>query len=119
MMKFIFCMQINIEVFRKMILSFWVSVSRHAQKTQNKFTYLCNIYAKARGMNFIFCLQINTQVFYKTIVSFWMYEARQTQSTKNNQFTILLQYLKENIKDEVDFLPADKCCRFFKLRLSF
>ena len=60
MMKFIFCMQINIEVFCKMILSFWMSVSSHAQSTQNKFTYLCNIYAKARGMNFIFCLQINT-----------------------------------------------------------
>ena len=29
--------------------------------------------------------------------------------TKHNQFTISLQYLKENMKDEVDFLPADKC----------
>ena len=34
---------------------------------------------------------------------------QQVQSTKNNQFTISLQYLKENTKDEVDFLPADKC----------
>ena len=37
MMKFVFCMQINIEVFYKVILSFWVSVTRHAQSTQNKF----------------------------------------------------------------------------------
>ena len=28
---------------------------------------------------------------------------------QNNQFKISLQYLKENMKDEVDFLPADKC----------
>ena len=28
---------------------------------------------------------------------------------QNNQFTISLQYLKENMKDEVDFLPASKC----------
>ena len=34
---------------------------------------------------------------------------KKAQSTKNNQFTISLQYLKENMKDEVDFLPADKC----------
>ena len=34
---------------------------------------------------------------------------QQIQSTKYNQFTISLQYLKENMKDEVDFLPADKC----------
>ena len=34
---------------------------------------------------------------------------------QNNQFTISLQYLKENIKDEVDILPADKCWRFFQI----
>ena len=28
---------------------------------------------------------------------------------KQHQFTISLQYLKKNTKDEVDFLPADKC----------
>ena len=38
-----------------------------------------------------------------------MYVARQAQSTKTNQFTISMQYLKENMKDKVDFLPADKC----------
>ena len=30
-------------------------------------------------------------------------------NTKSNQLPISLQYLKENIKHEVDFLPADKC----------
>ena len=35
-MKFIFGMQINIKVFYKLILSFWVCVARHAQSTQNK-----------------------------------------------------------------------------------
>ena len=46
-MKFIFCMQINIEVFSKVILSFWVSVTSYAQSTQNKFAYFCNISIKA------------------------------------------------------------------------
>ena len=41
-------------------------------------------------------------------VSLWVYVARQAQSNKNNQFAISLQYLKENQKNEVDFLPADK-----------
>ena len=27
---------------------------------------------------------------------------------RNNKFTISLQYLNENVKDEVDFLSADK-----------
>ena len=43
MMKFIFRMQINMEVFYKLILSFWVSVS--------KFAYLCNISRKAWVMD--------------------------------------------------------------------
>ena len=37
------------------------------------------------------------------------------QSTQKNKFTISLQYLKENVKDEVDFLPADKRQRFLQL----
>ena len=32
-----------------------------------------------------------------------------------NNFTISLQYLKENRKDEVDFLPADKCQKFLQI----
>ena len=37
------------------------------------------------------------------------------QSTQKNKFTISLQYLKENVKDEVDFLPADKRQRFLQV----
>ena len=60
MMKCIFGMQLNIEVFYKFILSFWVCVARHAQSFQNKkFAYLCNISRKTWGMKLIFCLQIN------------------------------------------------------------
>ena len=74
MMKFVFGMQINIEVFYKLILSFWVCPTRLAQNTQNKnFAYLCNISRKARRgggsgegwVKLIFCLQINTKVFFK------------------------------------------------------
>ena len=36
MMNFTFGMQINIKVFLKLILSFWLCITRHAQSTQNK-----------------------------------------------------------------------------------
>ena len=36
MMKFVSGMQINIKVFYKLILSFWLCLTRHAQLTQNK-----------------------------------------------------------------------------------
>ena len=37
------------------------------------------------------------------------------QSIQNNDFTTFLQYLKKNVKDEVDFLSADKHQRFFQV----
>ena len=38
--------------------------------------------------------------------------ARHIQNIQNNKFAISLQYLKENVKDEVS---ADKHQRFFKI----
>ena len=89
MKKLIFGMQINIEVFYKLILSCWVCVTRHAQSTQNKkFTYLCNISRKEWEMKLFFFLNINTKVFYKLIVSLWVCIARHAWSTQNNKFII-------------------------------
>ena len=91
MMKFIFCMQINIEVFYKLILSFWVNVTRYVQSTQNEFADLHNISIKAWEMKLIFCLQINIQVFYKMTVSLWLCIARHAQNTQNKRFRISWQ----------------------------
>ena len=115
MMKFICGMQINIEVFYKLILSFWMCVARHAHATENKFAYLCTISRKTWGMKLIFCLQINTKVLYRLIVSLWVCLARHAQRTQSNKFATSLQHLKENLKDEVDFLPVDKHQRFLQI----
>ena len=40
--------------------------------------------------------------------------ARHAQSTKNNNFVISLRYLKEKVKDEVDFYCADNGQTFFQ-----
>ena len=64
MMKFIFSVQINIKVFCKMIILFWVCLTRHAQSIQNKrFAYLCNISRKAWQMNLIFLPADNQKSF--------------------------------------------------------
>ena len=108
-MKFVFGMQINIEVFYKFILSFWVFLAKHAQSTQNKkCACLYSISRKTWGMKLIFCRQINTNVFYKLIVSLWVCVARHAQNGQKNKFVISLQYLEENVKDEVVFLPAEQ-----------
>ena len=66
------------------------------------------------GMKLIICLQIDIKVFYKMTVSLWVLIARHTQRTQNNRFIIFLEYVKENVKDKVDFLPADKRRRFIQ-----
>ena len=54
MMKFIFGMYINIEVFHKLTISFWVCIARYAQSTQNKkFASLCNISRKTWEMKLV------------------------------------------------------------------
>ena len=54
-MKFNFGMQINVEVFYKLIRWFWVCATRHAHSIQNKkFAYLCNIFRKAWGWSWFF-----------------------------------------------------------------
>ena len=118
-MKFIFGILVKTEVFYKLILSLWVCVTRHAESTQNKFAYLCNITRKALEMRLLFCLQINTKVFYKFIPSFWVCITRHAQSAQS-QFTTSLQYFKENIKNGVyfRFLPADKSKRFLQSNTS-
>ena len=40
---------------------------------------------------------------------------RHAQNTQNNKFAISLQHLKENMKDEVAFLPADKRQKFLEI----
>ena len=102
-----------------MILSFWLCKTRHAQSIQNKFAYLCSISRRAWTMKLIFYLQINTTIFYKLIVSLWVCMTRHAQSTQNNNFIISLQYLKENVKDGVDFSLLIIVKRFFKVILSF
>ena len=41
--------------------------------------------------------------------------ARHVKSTQNDKFTISLQYLKENVKNEIDFLTADKLQWFVEI----
>ena len=48
-MNSIFGMEMNIEVFYKLILSFEVCINKFAQGTQNKFPYLCNTPRTAGG----------------------------------------------------------------------
>ena len=106
-MNFVFGMQINIEVFYKLILSFWLCITKHVQSTQNKFAYTFNISRLRWCIKLIFFAHKQTQAFYIS----WKYHlgclARYAQSIQK-KFRISLQYLMDNVKDEVDFLPGKR-----------
>ena len=95
-----FCLQINIKVFYRMVISLVFVFLSGFSFTDTDDSQ------ESRGRD--------RTIFYSTLPlplahELWVYLARQAQSTKNNQFTTSLQYLKENMKEEVDFLAADKC----------
>ena len=93
-----------------------MSIARHAPSIQNKkFAYLCNISRKTWGMKLIFYLQISTKVFYKLMASLKVCVARYAQNTQNKELVVSLQYLKEKVKDKVDFLLADKHQRILQI----
>ena len=45
----------------------------------------------------------------------WVCVARNAHKSQNNKLAISSQYLKEKVKDEFDFLPADKWQRFLQI----
>ena len=56
----------------------------------------------------IFCVKINIKLFYKLVVWFLLVIARQVQSTQSSNFVISLQHFKNEWKDKVGFLHAEK-----------
>ena len=58
-------------------------------------------------MKLVFCLQIKVKGFLKLISLFYVCVAIHAQVTQSNTFTISLQYLKEEVSDDVDFLHTE------------
>ena len=91
------------EVFYKLILSFWVCVTKHLQSTQNKFAISLQYLKKdvSDENDFLHAdkhkglLQIDTMILMEVV--------RHSQNSQNSKFSMSLQYLKKKVRDEVDF----------------
>ena len=81
--------------------------SQHAQSTQNKsLQYLRNISRKKGGMKLIFHMQI-TKLPYKLILSILVSMTSHVPSYQNNKFAKFFQFLKKEVRDEVDFVQIN------------
>ena len=95
-----FCSQINIRVSFKWFYCFWWPWSGMPDVPKiTSLQYLCNISGKRWGINTIFCMTMS-KVFYKLVVSFLLVKTSHAQSRS----VTYLQYLKKEVRDEVDFL---------------
>ena len=108
-MKLIFCLQINIKGFLKLIVSFQVCVARHAKITQNNKLAISLQYLKKKvsdEVEFLHAdkhesfLQVNTMILNGNGKSFPKIAKQQVC----NVFTIT----QKEVRDEVDFLHANK-----------
>ena len=112
-MNCIFGKHIDIEIFYKLILSFYVCVIRHARSAQNKFTYFSNISRKAWEINLIFCLQINISFLQLDSITLGVLSQVCSKYSKQQVYTIFA-ISQGNVNYEVDFLPANKRQRFLQ-----
>ena len=65
----------------------------------------------------IFCIQVSFESFQQIATMILMGTVKNSQSSQN-RFSMSLQYLKKEVKDEVDFLHADKHQSFPKNTLG-
>ena len=69
-------------------------------------------------MKSILCMQISTKVSYKLILWFFVGIFKHSQSSQNSKFVMSLQYLKKDVRDEVEFLHADKHQSFLQVNFN-
>ena len=77
--------------------------------------FLCNILRKKWVMQLIFCMQISMKACFKLILWFWWRWSSIPKVPKIVSFGMPLQYLKEKVRDEVDFFHADKHQSFLQV----
>ena len=103
-MKLIFCLQINVKGFFKLMLSFQVCVASHVQITQNKKFAISLQYLKIEvsdEVDFLHSDKHESFSLIDTMILIGM--VKHSQSSQNSKFAMSLQYLKKEVRDEAGF----------------
>ena len=108
-MKLFFCMQKTLNIFSNWYYHFrsvWLGMPKLPKVTS--FLFLWNIIRKKWLMKLRFYMQVKMKIIYKLILWFLMGMVKHSQSSLNCKFAMSLQYLEKDVREEVDFLHADK-----------
>ena len=110
-----------------------MGMAKHPQSSQNSQFAMPSQFHKKEVRDEVDCLHtdkhrnflevdfntLDMKVSYKMILSLLMGMIKHSQSTQSNKFAISLQNLKNEVRNGVHFLHADKHQSFYKLALSF
>ena len=100
----IFCMNLNIKVFYKLVVSFLLVMLRYAQDAQNGKSVIFLQYLKKEGKDKTdFFMQINIKLSYIFMPLTLVGVARPTQLTQDNRFAKPLRCYKNKVRDKVVF----------------
>ena len=77
--------------------------------------FFCNVLRNKWVIKLIFCMQINIQVSYKLILWFWCWWSNIPKVLKIASLQCLHNISKKDVRDEVDFLHADKHQTFLQV----
>ena len=100
-----------------------MSPDMHKSPKITSLLFLCNVLRKKWVMKLTFYMQIRMKISYKLILWFlmrvWFLKGmvKHSPSSQNSKFAMALQYLKNEVRHEVDFLHADEHHSFYKLAL--
>ena len=112
-MNFTFVMQINIKVFQKLILSFWLCITRHAERIHNKSAYLSSNSRKAWAVKFILYMQINNIFLQIDNITLGVHGQACPKHPKQQLYNILA-ISQGKCKGWSLFFPADNCQTFLQ-----
>ena len=99
-MNLIFCLQINVKGFFKLLLSLQVIVARHDQITQISYLqYLKKEFSDE--VDFLHADKHESLLQIDSMILMWM--VNHSQSSQNRKFAMSLNYLKKEVNYEVDF----------------
>ena len=94
-MKLLFCLQINTKVFYKLLISFWVCVSKLSQSTQNNKFAMSLQYLKENGKNEVGFLLSDKHQRFLQIDTITLGVVRHAQIPKITSLLILCNILRK------------------------
>ena len=94
----------------------WPGMAKLSKITS--FLFFCNVIRKKWVMKVIYYMHVKMKITHKLIRWFFMGMVKHPQSSQKSKFAMPFQYLEKEVRDEADFVHADKHQNFLQVDLK-